>query len=84
MNTFTHATALRIFIKRPANEVYEYAFDMGNFPEWVGFCQSIHLENGEWIMETTQNPMKVRITERNDLGVIDHFVSPFSRGGVWR
>lgn len=76
MQSFTHATTVNVFIQRPADEVYEYAFDLNNFPSWVSFCQSIRKENESWVMETAFGPMKVNITERNDLGVIDHYVSP--------
>jgi hypothetical protein len=30
----------------------------------------------EWIAETPQGPMKVRFTERNNFGVLDHYVIP--------
>jgi hypothetical protein len=37
-------------------------------------CRSIKLLSGEWIAETTQGQAKIRITERNDFGILDHYV----------
>ncbi|GAA0375079.1 hypothetical protein [Bacillus horti] len=78
MNSFSHATTVSVFIECDSNEVYEFTFNLENFPTWVGLCQSIRQENGDWIMETTHGSMKVRTTKRNDLGIIDHFVSTSS------
>jgi len=36
--------------------------------------QSIKQQNGEWIVETPQGSAKVRLTERNRFGVLDHYV----------
>ena len=32
--------------------------------------------NGEWIAETPDGTVQVRFTERNEFGVLDHWVSP--------
>ena len=32
--------------------------------------------NGEWVAETPDGTVQVRFTERNEFGVLDHWVSP--------
>ncbi|TDQ41425.1 SRPBCC family protein [Aureibacillus halotolerans] len=76
MPSFSQSSTINVAIKRSTDEVYEYAFDLDNFPEWVSFCTSIRKENETWVMETTYGSMKIKITERNGFGVIDHYVSP--------
>lgn len=36
--------------------------------------QSIKEQDGEWIVDTPQGSAKVRITKRNDYGVLDHYI----------
>ena len=40
------------------------------------FCRSIKKSNGEWIIETPQGPMRIRIASKNDSGILDHTVIP--------
>ena len=42
------------------------------------FCRSIKLLNGESIAEILQEQSKVRITKRNDFGILDHYVKLLS------
>jgi hypothetical protein len=37
--------------------------------------QSIKQDKGEWIAETPQGSAKVDLAQRNDFGVLDHYVS---------
>ncbi|HSD97418.1 MAG TPA: hypothetical protein VLB06_09790 [Sulfuricaulis sp.] len=68
---------LSVSINRRPHEVYDFASAPENFPKWAtGAGKSIKKVNGEWIVETPQGPMKVRFTERNDFGVLDHYVIP--------
>jgi hypothetical protein len=71
------ARNLSVSINRRPREVYDFASVPENFPQWAtGAGKSIKKVNGEWIVETPQGPMKVRFTERNDFGVLDHYVIP--------
>jgi hypothetical protein len=48
-----------------------------NLPTWAsGLGRALKNTDGEWIAETPQGPMKVRFTERNGFGVLDHYVLP--------
>jgi hypothetical protein len=68
---------LSVTINRRPREVYDFASAPENLPKWAtGTGKSIKKVNGEWIVATPQGPMKVRFTERNDFGVLDHYVIP--------
>jgi hypothetical protein len=71
------ARNLSVSINRRPREVYDFASVPENFPKWAtGLGKSLRKMNDEWIAETPQGPMKVRFTERNDFGVLDHYVIP--------
>lgn len=68
---------LSVSINRRAREVYDFASVPENFPQWAtGLGKSLKKVNDAWIAETLQGPVKVRFTERNDFGVLDHYVIP--------
>jgi hypothetical protein len=68
---------LSVSINRRPREVYDFASVPENFPKWAsGLGKSIRKVNDEWVAETPQGPIKVRFTERNDFGVLDHYVIP--------
>jgi carbon monoxide dehydrogenase subunit G len=68
---------LSVTIDCPPAKVYAFVSNPENLPQWAGgLSKSIKQSNGEWIVETPQGPMKIRFVEKNDLGVLDHYVSP--------
>jgi len=68
---------LSILINRDAKDVYNFVCVPENFPRWAsGLGKSLKKGNNEWIAETPEGPVKVRFTERNEFGVLDHWVSP--------
>ena len=74
--TFESRT-LSVRINRAPQDVYDFASVPMNFPKWAsGLGRSIERVNDEWIAETPHGPMKVRFTERNSFGVLDHYVTP--------
>lgn len=74
--TFESRT-ISIRINRPADMVYEFMSAPENLPRWAsGLGKSLTKTDGEWIAETPQGPLKVRFTERNSFGVLDHYVTP--------
>jgi hypothetical protein len=74
--TFESRT-ISIRINRAADMVYDFMSVAENFPKWAsGLGKSLTKTDSEWIAETPQGPMKVRFTERNSFGVLDHYVIP--------
>ena len=62
----------------PPDEVYSFLADPANFPQWAsGLGHSFrHAEGMDWTVETPEGPMRVRFSERNAFGVLDHSVTP--------
>ena len=70
---------LSVQIGRNPRDVYNFTSVPENFPRWAsGLGKSLKRKNGEWIAETPQGPIKVRFTERNEFGILDHYVIPES------
>lgn len=68
---------LSVSINRDAKDVYDFVSIPENFPRWAsGLGKSLKKVDGEWIAETQKGPVKVKFTERNEFGVLDHWVSP--------
>lgn len=66
-----------VFINRNVGDVYDFVSNPENFPRWAsGLGKSLKKVHGEWLAETLEGPVKVRFTERNELGVLDHWVIP--------
>lgn len=75
---------INISINRDSKIVYEFVLNLANLPKWAKtFCRSIQKVNDEWIIETPQGPVKIRITGRNDFGILDHYVSPAQSAEVF-
>lgn len=69
---------ISVGIRRPLSEVYAFLGEPENFPKWAsGLGHSFrHVDGMEWMAETPMGPMKVRFSERNAFGVLDHTVIP--------
>jgi hypothetical protein len=66
-----------VSIDCPPITVYNFVSNSDNLPKWAGgLCQSVRKSGADWIVETTQGPMKIRFAPKNDFGVLDHYVSP--------
>jgi hypothetical protein len=63
-------------IGRPAEEVYEYAVDPANLPEWApGLGSAVENVDGRWFVETPMGRVGFAFVERNAFGVLDHEVT---------
>jgi len=63
-------------IGRPAGEVYEYAADPANLPEWArGLGSAVESADGRWFVETDGGRVGFAFVERNAFGVLDHEVT---------
>ena len=75
---------LSVSIDRPAAEAYEFLSSPENFTMWAsGLGASLQKVDGEWIVQTTQGSARVRFSERNRFGVLDHSVTRADGSGVY-
>ncbi len=75
MSTTHQALHVSISINRPPNEVYAFVSNPANLPRWAtGLGGSIRNENGEWIADAPMGKVKIKFTERNKFGILDHEV----------
>ena len=77
MTTLLQSRTLSVSIDCPPHRVYAFVSNPENLPGWAaGLCKSVSKADAGWILETSQGPMNLRFAENNNLGVLDHFVSP--------
>lgn len=63
-------------INRPADEVYDYASDPANLPEWApGLGSSVEQVDGRWFVDTPGGRVGFAFAPRNGFGVLDHDVT---------
>lgn len=67
---------LSTWIDRPADEVYAFAADPRNLPQWAAGFASGNVEQvgEEWTTQSPMGPVRFRFVPHNDLGVLDHDV----------
>ena len=79
MAALLKSRTLSVAIDCDPRRVYEFVSQPENLPKWARmFCQSIKKSKDGWIVETPQGPVKARFTEKNQFGIVDHYVSPMS------
>jgi hypothetical protein len=63
-------------IDLPADEVYEYASNPANVPQWApGLASSVENVDGKWSIETAAGRAGLAFAPRNEYGVLDHEVT---------
>lgn len=63
-------------IERPADEVYAYAADPAHLPEWAaGLGDGIDQVDGRWFLRAGDGSVEIAFAPRNELGVLDHYVT---------
>jgi hypothetical protein len=68
---------LSISINRAAGQAYDFLCAPENFPKWAsGLAGSLRQAGGGWIAQTPDGPVRIRFSERNAFGVLDHWVYP--------
>ena len=82
MMTMSISRTISVSIRRDPKVVYEFILNLQNFPRWArSTFQSINQLNGKWVAETAQGSVTIDLTERNNFGILDHFVK-LSSGAV--
>ena len=70
------SVTLSIFIKRSPQVVYEFVSNAENLPKWAKmFCISVTRADDDWTVETPQGPVRLKFSESNTFGVLDHYVT---------
>jgi len=66
-----------VSIRCPTQKAYEFISNLENLPKWApAFAKSIAQTGGQWVIQTDQGPVGIRMCEKNSFGVVDHYVSP--------
>jgi hypothetical protein len=64
------------WIDRPASEVYEYASDPVNLPQWApGLGNAVENIDGRWFVDSPMGRVGLAFAQRNDFGILDHGVT---------
>jgi Polyketide cyclase / dehydrase and lipid transport len=64
------------WIDRSAADVYAYASDPANLPQWAaGLGSSVENDHGQWFVQTASGRASFAFVERNKYGVLDHEVT---------
>jgi uncharacterized protein YndB with AHSA1/START domain len=66
-----------VVIRRSPRDVYEFAVDPGNLPQWAGGLAGAEVtQDGErWWTDSPTGRVSFMFAERNGLGVLDHDVT---------
>jgi hypothetical protein len=63
-------------IERRAADIYDYAADPANLPEWApGLGERVEKVDGRWFVHTPAGRVGFAFAEPNGLGVLDHEVT---------
>ncbi len=76
MTTFP-AKNISISMNRPSRDVYEFASNPQNLPQWAaGLADATLRKSGnEWTTNSPMGQVKIKFVEKNPYGVIDHDVT---------
>lgn len=68
---------LSVSIARPPQQVYAFVAEPANLPHWAaGLGSAVRCTGRQCTVETPQGTLRVRFEKHNELGVLDHYVSP--------
>jgi len=75
MSAPSETRTLSVSIRQDARKAYDFLSQPENFPHWAsGLAKSLKKAGGEWVAQTPEGPAKVRFSEHNPFGVLDHWV----------
>lgn len=75
-NAVRDVRIVHVNIGAAAEAVYAFVAEPANMPRWApNFGHTITPADGHWIMHTAEGPVPVRFAPRNELGVLDHWVT---------
>lgn len=66
---------LHVHIARPYEKVAAFLADPLNMNQWAsGLGHSLRHENGEWLADGPEGPVRIRFSPANAFGIADHWV----------
>lgn len=69
------AKQISISINKSAADVYEFTSNPENLPKWVpSFFHSIRKDGEYWIADSPLGEAKVKFVEKNNFGILDHYI----------
>lgn len=75
MATTPKSRTLNITITCHPRKVYEFVSNPENLLRWAaGLGKSVRKSGAGWIVDTSQGTTQIRFAEKNDFGVLDHYV----------
>jgi hypothetical protein len=75
MATMYDSRTISVRINRAPREVYDFVSNPEHLSQWAaGLGTGGRWEDGVWVANWEQGRLTVRFTERNELGVLDHYV----------
>ncbi len=75
MAPMLESQTLSITIACPPRKVYEFVSNPENLSRWAaGLGRSVRKSGTGWIVDTSQGPAQIRFADKNDFGVLDHYV----------
>ncbi|TWT11486.1 SRPBCC family protein [Reyranella sp. CPCC 100927] len=73
MTATVDSRTISIRIERPWRTVYDFTSVPANFAAWAkGMGETLQRLDDHWIVQTPSSRMRVRFSEKNDFGVLDH------------
>ncbi|GAB3673012.1 SRPBCC family protein [Salinisphaera aquimarina] len=76
MQDTTETRTLSVSINRDLAEAYAFLSVPENFPKWASGLGELRRVDDAWIVQTPDGPVEVCFSQRNDFGVLDHWVCP--------
>jgi ribosomal protein S18 acetylase RimI-like enzyme len=71
-----NAKTLSTSIDRPARDVYDFVSNPENLPRWAsGASANLRRDGARWLIDMPDGPVEIRFVDRNEFGVLDHFVT---------
>jgi hypothetical protein len=79
------ARTLHIYISRPWREVYEAIWRPQDFPRWASGLSGSALEKDgdHWRAQGPEGPIRIRFSEHNPFGIMDHHVDVGTGGEIY-
>lgn len=83
MQTAAESRHLSVPVECGAAEAYDFLSVPENFPQWASGLDGLRKVDGEWIVEMPDGPARIRFSERNAFGILDHWVLPAADAPIY-